>query len=114
MTTFYHYTTNSGCQGIKQSGEIMESITLDGGDDARFGRGVYLTTLPPSAGKEVIIKTCWSANVVTHFLQTGRVDYYIKVTIPPNLVERATIKRDVYLHKGVLILKDYPWGSGKV
>ena len=39
MTNYYHYTDKSGWQAIKSSGFIKESVRLDAGDDAVFGRG---------------------------------------------------------------------------
>ena len=39
MTNYYHYTNQAGLQAIKASGFIKESVQLDAGDDAVFGRG---------------------------------------------------------------------------
>lgn len=49
--TLYHYTTKDGKEGIRDSGVIYESRKSGARDDARFGSGVYLTSLPPSSGK---------------------------------------------------------------
>ncbi len=47
----YHYTTKEGKEGIRVSGVIYESKKTEAKDDARFGDGVYLTSLPPTSGK---------------------------------------------------------------
>ena len=52
--TFYHYTDDAGAKGIKESGVIKGSSPDRG--DARFGRGPYFTTVPPSKDKCDIVE----------------------------------------------------------
>jgi len=51
METFYHYTSSANAEKIMSSREIWKSMP-DG--DAICGSGVYLTQIPPSAGKRRI------------------------------------------------------------
>jgi len=48
----YHYTTQSGAEGIKNSGQINPSVRSRG--DAAYGDGVYLTSVKPSEAARVI------------------------------------------------------------
>ena len=50
---YYHYTTADGAAGIAEHMVIRQSVKKGSGsgDDARFGEGVYLTTLGPEHGK---------------------------------------------------------------
>nr|KAG5709497.1 hypothetical protein BaRGS_023179 [Batillaria attramentaria] len=54
---FYHYTSKKGLNKILKSGCISES--LSGGQDAKFGEGVYGTSLHPDEGKKQIAKNNW-------------------------------------------------------
>lgn|SRR6218665_875495 len=49
--TLYHYTTEEGQKGILESGVINQSDASGPKDDAFYGDGVYLTSIPPSEGK---------------------------------------------------------------
>jgi hypothetical protein len=48
---FYHYTTKEGAAGIAESMVILQSVKSGSGaaDDARFGPGVYFTTIKPTS-----------------------------------------------------------------
>ena|SRR6218665_1773992 len=61
--TLYHYTTKAGKEGIRDSGVIYESKKSGAKDDARFGNGVYLTSLPPSDGKIRLALNNWDGSV---------------------------------------------------
>ena len=55
MVTFYHYTKPDSAKAIFRSGVIRKSTQrARGRDDARYGSGVYLTTLPPTTAKDEI------------------------------------------------------------
>ena len=76
---------------------------------------MYLTSLPPSAGKRAIVETCWGLSFYPRLVQEGRVDYVIRVRLPTNKAKKATgTKREVYLHLGDLVLSQYDWDGSKV
>jgi len=56
MVTYYHYTTPPNAKAIIQCGVIRKSTKSARGrrDDARYGSGVYMTRVPPSAAKHEI------------------------------------------------------------
>eukprot|EP00745_Piridium_sociabile_P033784 TRINITY_DN5802_c1_g2_i3.p2 TRINITY_DN5802_c1_g2~~TRINITY_DN5802_c1_g2_i3.p2 ORF type:complete len:119 (+),score=26.34 TRINITY_DN5802_c1_g2_i3:131-487(+) len=114
MMTYYHYTNKAGFEGIKQSGYIEQSSQLDDGDDAQFGTGVYLTTVAPNAGKKQIVTVCWGPGWYPKHVTDGRVDYVFEIQIHPNQVKKGTKKREVYLYKGRLMLKDFDWKAYQV
>ena len=76
--------------------------------------GVYLTSLTPSVGKNMIVETCWGLSFYPRLVEEGRVDYVIRVRLPKSIVKKATQKREVYLHEGKLILDGYDWEDSKV
>ncbi|KAL8575410.1 hypothetical protein ACOMHN_000026 [Nucella lapillus] len=112
MISLYYYTNYQGHQTVTRNRVIRESTSLD--DHARFGPGVYLTSLPPSVGKERIIRNFWGPGVIDNCVRSGRVDYCVRLTMAANRVKRATRKRDIHLHRGDLALDNYHWESHKV
>ena len=77
--------------------------------------GVYLTTVPPSAGKKAIVETCWGPQFYPRLVHEGRVNYVFRIWVPHDQVERARgTKREVYLHLGDLVLNDHGWDDLKV
>ena len=53
----YHYTSDKGHRGILS--EKMIRASGDDGRDARYGEGVYLTSLDPSNDIRTIAKNNW-------------------------------------------------------
>lgn len=63
--TLYHYTTKVARDRIFKSGNpTIHASTKKSGttDDARFGDGVYLTSLPPSDGKIDLALNNWDGS----------------------------------------------------
>ena len=51
---YYHYTNPQSAEAIIRSGVIKMSTKTAKRRDARYGRGVYLTRLPPSTTRNWI------------------------------------------------------------
>ena len=76
---------------------------------------MYLTTVPPSAGKRKIVETCWGINAYPRLVKEGRVDYAFRVKLPASRVHQGQKTREVYLYQGKLVLKDCDdWDESKV
>ncbi|KAK7501023.1 hypothetical protein BaRGS_00007903 [Batillaria attramentaria] len=101
---FYHYTSKKGLNKILKSGCISES--LSGGQDAKFGEGVYGTSLHPDEGKKQIAKNNWGQYWWKN-KTSGKVDTAVHLKIPPRNLERADCDRDILLHRGPIFLEDY-------
>jgi len=56
MVKLYHYTDFEGAKGIEKSGEIRTSSVDNNSSDAKFGTGVYLTEITPSAPIDTILR----------------------------------------------------------
>ena len=54
---FYHYTDKDAARDIFTSGKILPSLAANG--NAVHGDGVFLTTLDPSLGKEIVENNNW-------------------------------------------------------
>jgi len=54
---YYHYTTPDAAENIIRNGLLIRSE--QGTGDAYYGTGVYLTQLPPSAGRQEIAMNNW-------------------------------------------------------
>jgi len=107
MVLLYHYTSAEGCKGILKDGFIRSST--DTTRDAVLGKGVYLTSLPPSTDDWKLITNNWDDNRRTFFSKLNQVDYYI-VFDSEDLhdVTRAPGKRDVWLVPYDIDLEDVP------
>jgi len=96
MVWLYHYTSAEGYTGILSDGVIRSSA--DTSRDAVLGRGVYLTSLPPSTDNWTIIKNNWDGKRRALLKKLNKVDYYIvfdSKDLPG--VTRAVGKRDVWM-----------------
>jgi hypothetical protein len=96
MVLLYHYTTAEGCKGILSDGVIRSST--DTTLDAILGRGVYLTSLPPSTDDWRLIKNNWDGRRRSLLNKLNKVDCYIvfhSEDLPG--VTRAIGKRDVWM-----------------
>ena len=107
----YHYTTEEGAKGILKDGAIKPSVRKGTGrtkDDALFGQGVYLTSLQPGIGKQIIALHNYDGNNknVQKMIKSGKVNFAIKFTLDSedsNLVKVAKdSNRDVWLYNGIL------------
>ena len=87
---FYHYTSKDGAKGIVLSGKIAPSLRANG--DARYGDGVYLTTVDPSLGKEIVINNNWDGTARN---SSKKMEQYFEIRIPSKKVQRARDKRDI-------------------
>jgi hypothetical protein len=75
MVLLYHYTSAEGCNGILRHGVIKSSTDIN--RDAVLGKGVYLTSLPPSTDDWKLIENNWDGNIETFFNNLSKTDYYI-------------------------------------
>ena len=55
---FYHYTTKEAAKLIIFDGKILPSLNTN--RDARYGEGVYLTTLEPGYGEAATKSSNWA------------------------------------------------------
>jgi hypothetical protein len=111
MVLLYHYTSAEGCKGILSDGVIRSS--MDTTRDAVLGRGVYLTSLPPSTGDWRLVRNNWDGKRRTLLRKLNKVDYYI-VFDTKDLpgVTRATGKRDVWMVPYDIDLDEVPCEVG--
>jgi hypothetical protein len=100
---FYHYTDRKAAKAIFISGKILPSLEADG--DAAHGDGVYLTTLDPSLGREIVKNNNWDGLAVGI---DKKMDCYFEILMP-NKVRRGKEKRDIQVHTGALKLAEYKW-----
>jgi hypothetical protein len=111
MVLLYHYTSAEGCKGILNDGVIRSST--DTTRDAILGRGVYLTSLPPSTDDWRLIKNNWDGKRRVLLRKLDKVDYYIvfdSKDLPG--VTRAEGKRDVWMVPYDIDLDELPCEVG--
>lgn len=74
-SVLYHYTTEEGMTGIRQSGDIWASLEESGPRHARHGDGQYLTDVEPGtlSGPEL------SNVLVRNFNEAARFTHYVKI-----------------------------------
>ena len=101
---FYHYTNHASAIAIFLAGKIEQSLRSNG--DAVHGDGVYLTTLDPKLGKEVVGKNNWDGVTRT---PEDKMECYFEILMPSSKVRRAKEKRDIQIHTGELVLSQYKW-----
>ena len=99
---FYHYTTKDGAQQIFLSGKIKASLAANG--DAIHGDGVYLTTVDPSLGKEIVINNNWDGIARN---SSKKLEQYFEIRIPSKKVQRARDKRDIQVSNSILVYLKY-------
>ena len=111
MVWLYHYTSAEGYTGILSDGVIRSSA--DTSRDAVLGRGVYLTSLPPSTDNWTIIKNNWDGKRRALLKKLNKVDYYIVFDSKDLLgVTRAVGKRDVWMVPYDIHLDEVPCEVG--
>ena len=101
---FYHYTNKESAIEIFLEGKIEPSLRSNG--DAVHGDGVYLTTLDPKLGKDIVGKNNWDGVTRT---PEDKMECYFEILMPSSKVRRAKEKRDIQIHTGELVLSQYKW-----
>ena len=104
---FYHYTDAKSTQDIFLTGKIRSSLSSQ--RNAVHGDGVYLTTLEPRLGREVIAKNNWGGFITGQNNQIDKMECYFEVLLPSSKVKRAKDKRDIQIYEGELFLENYKW-----
>ena len=110
----YHYTTSDAAAQIFESGKLLPSLRKGGaGDDATEGDGVYFTSIPPWAPRDVVIDNNYDG--ASLFFNESRAEAYIRIEAwwlsPDVAVVRANVRqngrgpmkgkeRDVYIVPG--------------
>ncbi len=103
----YHYTTSDGAKGIKSSQTIYRST--DGGPDAVYGSGVYLTDLDPTTDPEIIAKYIYDGD---GFWKTkmDNVSNVIVIQLKKEEVKEVDSDRHIWLYPDKdLDLSKYHW-----
>ena len=130
--TLYHYTTEKGKNGIVLNNTIKKSVIKKSGSDTKHGEGVYLTELTPDTTKTEIAANNYDGRnlpkTVTKFIKSGRIDYYIEITLNANTTNLEqcfdqtqrlmAMNRNVWLYKDDLKLSNADvismnWGATK-
>jgi len=102
---FYHYTTKEAAKLIISDGKILPSLKAN--RDARYGEGVYLTTLEPGYGEATIKNNNWDGYGVE--VSKTKIGVFFEIQIPSSKVVRVNNTRDIQIYKGPLQLSDYKW-----
>ena len=104
----FHYTDKKGYDKIKKDGFIKASS----GKRAKFGKGVYLTSLDPNEERRQVAETIYSGGA-TSMYNGGRLDHYIRIK-NVGLEEITNLRPHVYLMKvDKLTLDAYEWDGGE-
>ena len=112
MVKLYHYTDKAGYDAIRRTQKIRKST--DTANDARYGVGVYLTSLSPrNRSKVVISKNNYDGARGGQFaynqMDDGKVDYWFEFDIDSSKVTAYKGARDIWLFPGNDIsFADYP------
>lgn len=73
----YHWTDNESLEQILKSGEILPSLEQNG--DAHMGDGVYMTTIPEWASKEVVLRNNYGARAARKAEYSRRAEAFIRI-----------------------------------
>ena len=101
MITIWHYTNRDGIVGIFRTRIINESV--GGKFSARYGSGVYGTTLDPDENtRQKIVLNNWDGRNVN--LREDKVSFAIGLEVPVGYFERVgkDVNRDIYKHEGAI------------
>lgn len=113
MGVYYHYTDKDSLKKIKRSKRINKSGVSN--KDAIYGKGVYLTKLGPQNKSKYEIAMNNYDSAWNQGLSEGKVDCFIRITIPDSEVKQASSARDIYIYPNAdIYLDDYDWSSGDV
>jgi hypothetical protein len=103
----YHYTTSEGADGIESSQTIYRST--DGGPDAVYGAGVYLTDLDPTTNPKTIAKYIYDGD---GFWKTkmDNVSNVVVIKLKKEEVKEVDSSRHIWLYPDKnLDLSQYHW-----
>ena len=95
MSHLYHYTSEEGLRGILQDGVIRSSSDTP---DAVYGKGVYLTALPPKTDDWDLQANNWDGSPEFYLTKLESLDYCIefrKKDLPRVLKTESS--RDVWM-----------------
>ena len=102
---YYHYTSESGAQGIRTSGVIRKSNWV-----GRFTPGVYLVTMSPhSYSRDEILQNNYGAR---KWRYSGRADWAIQVPASSTDTSRLSLVsfsngRDFYNYPDEIAVKEW-------
>ncbi|MFJ7146636.1 putative T7SS-secreted protein [Streptomyces sp. NPDC100445] len=74
LGTLYHYTNETGYNGILESKELRASLKADNPKDARFGDGQYLSDIQPGTKTPgqlsyAFVRVPWAGHKFSHFIE---------------------------------------------
>jgi hypothetical protein len=78
MSHLYHYTSSNGLTGILNDGIIERSGDNVADGDALFGKGVYLTALPPTTDDWLLLANNWDGSVEFYLTKVDNLNYCIE------------------------------------
>lgn len=112
--TLYHYTSEAGARGINNSKRISASRPKRGrGDDARYGYGVYLTSIAPNETTKLrLMLNNYDGTPDTMLKRviaetTHKIEKVVVVELPYHLVERVESERDILMVRGDIELSQF-------
>lgn len=102
--TYYHYTNFDGMKAILKSEKIKQS--KNGGKDARYGSGVYLTQLGPDVRQKKIAINNW-ANLWEKMENDGKTKVAIELLLSTDDVrDVGEHGHNIHLYSGDLDLTE--------
>jgi hypothetical protein len=107
MSSLYHYTSSKGLKGIQRDGVIRSSKDMT--RDAVLGRGVYLTSLPPSTKDTALLKNNWDGSRKFYSTKQNNLDYCLqfkKKDLPG--AQKAGGSRDVWMVPHDIDVREVP------
>jgi len=107
MSHLYHYTSGNGLKGILNDGVIERSV---GTGDAVYGKGVYLTALPPTTDDWVLLANNWDGSVEFYLTKVDNLNYCIqfrKEDLPR--ARKTDSSRDVWMVPHDINLLEVPF-----
>ncbi len=114
MVYLYHYTDKNGALGIVKSNRINSSKSTK--TDAVFGNGVYLTSMPPTAGKKNILKNNYDDAIDSTKIELTKVKYYFRFdsTELSGVKKEPNTKRDVWRYPNDIDLESVSYELGTI
>jgi len=108
MSHLYHYTSDKGLRGIQRDGVIRKSEDIT--RDAVLGKGVYLTSLPPSTKDSDLMKNNWDGSRKFYSTKQNKLDYCIqfkKKDLP--CAQKSGGSRNVWMVPHDIDLREVPF-----
>ena len=107
MSYLYHYTSKKGLKGIEKDGAIRSSE--DTTRDAVMGKGVYLTSLPPSTKDKHLLKNNWDSSKEFYSSKQNNLAYCIEFKKKDlYCAQKSEDSRDVYIVPHDVDLEEVP------